>query len=39
MEINCIRCDKNIHINILNWEPNKPIYILCEECQKQEVNK
>ena len=39
MIISCIKCDKDIHVNILNWKPNKPIYILCEECQKIENEK
>lgn len=39
MIISCIKCDKDIHVNILNLKPNKPIYILCEECQKKEVKK
>lgn len=38
MIIQCINCTKDIHVNILNWEPYSPLSILCDECQK-EFNK
>lgn len=39
MLIECKKCGNDIHINILNWKPNIPIYILCDYCQKNEVKE
>lgn len=36
MIIECKECRSDIYVNILNWKPNIPIYILCESCLNKE---
>lgn len=38
MIINCKKCDCDIHVNVLNWDSSKSLWLLCEKCQKIIVN-